>query len=596
MCGIFAFLLTKHYKPSDDSTVEVHDVSETPIPQSIYTNSNKIVHRGPTNTKSKYISTHKKELLMVFHRLAINGLEASGDQPFSMRNVSLICNGEIYNYKKLLEENPEFKPLYKSNSDCEIIIHMYRKYGMMNTLKQLDGEFAFVLYDNDNDNLYAARDPVGVRSLFYGTNYVPSNYKTPLNFRNSLSSNSSVYSINHNHSMAFASEAKAILMMREVKQFPSGCFYNYDDDVFERYYSFDFKLNLSLTEDQIYDKLYELLVKAVDKRLMSDVDICCLLSGGLDSTLVTLIAADLIRKKSPKSDKIIDTYSIGFEGSVDLKFAKIASDFIKTNHHEVIITEDDGIAAIEETIKQIESFCTTSVRASIMNLLVCKRGVAKSINKVVLCGDMSDEIFASYRGFQKADTPENFFLWNIVMVKNVQFFDMLRACKSISYSGLEARVPFADKELMDFAMSIDPSLKMFTDDRMEKYLLRKAFDNYRYNSSFDENVINPNKKYYLPDELLWRRKEAFSDGVSAHERSWFTVIREHVDKIYSDEDFEKKSRMYTHCPPYDKESLYYREIFEKHYPGRAELIPYFWRHPFTTQLDPSARCLDFYKA
>jgi len=275
------------------------------------------------------------------------------------------------------------------------------------------------------------------------------------------------------------------------------------------------------------------------------------------------------------------------EGSVDLEFAKFAAEFMKTSHHEKIVTEQEFLDAIEKTIEQIESFCTTSVRASVGNYLVSL--FIKEYNKdkekfkddtvVVFCGDLSDEIFASYRGFMKADTPENFYRENLKLIKDVHCFDVLRSDKSISGAGLEARVPFADQYLMDFVMSIPSELKMFNDERIEKYILRKSFDNMNL----------------LPQQLLWRRKEAFSDGVSAHSRSWFQIIKEHVDKIIPDEEFEARCNKYDYLKPYDKESLYYREIFEKYYPGRERLIPYFWRHPFTTQLDPSARLLDVYK-
>jgi len=189
------------------------------------------------------------------------------------------------------------------------------------------------------------------------------------------------------------------------------------------------------------------------------------------------------------------------------------------------------------------------------------------------------KIFASYRGFIKADTPENFFRENLKLIKDVHYFDVLRSDKSISGAGLEARVPFCDQALVNFVMSIPPELKMFNDQRIEKYVLRKAFDGTKI----------------IPDELLWRRKEAFSDGVSAHTRSWFQIIKEFVDSRVPDEEFEERRSKFTHLTPYDKESLFYREIFERHYPNRERLIPYFWRHPFTTQLDPSARLLDVYK-
>jgi len=501
---------------------------------------NLIKHRGPDNTN--FVNLNDK--LFVFHRLSINGLDDISNQPMYINGVYLICNGEIYNYKKLLNE---YKFDYKTNSDCEIIIHLYLKFGIEKTLIMLDAEFSFMLYDTNSNNIYVARDPLGVRSLYFGKN--------------------------KNGMIGFASEAKSLMFMDNIEQFLAGHWYNVIDNKYYSYYNFDYKINYKLTENEIIEKLYSLVSNSVDKRLMSDRSVCCLLSGGLDSTIVT----GLVAKKM--GEYKLNTYSIGLENSVDLKYARIASKYFKTNHYELIVTENEFLQAIEQTIYQIESFCTTSVRASVghylVSLFINKQSCGKDV--VVLGGDISDEIFASYRGFQKADTPENFLKENIKLLKDVQYFDLLRSDKSISGAGLESRVPFSDKELIDFVMSIDPKLKMFNDEKMEKYLLRKAFDG------------------FLPNELLWRRKEAFSDGVSGHNRSWFQIIKEFVNKKYTDEEYLICREKYHYMTPYDKESLYYRDIFEKYYPGRSKMIPYYWRHPFTTQLDPSARCLDFYK-
>jgi len=518
----------------------------------------RIKHRGPDNTIVKKVNNN---LLYVFHRLAVNGLDHESDQPLFINNVWLICNGEIYNYQKLIDDN-NFD--YHTNSDCEVIIHMYLKYGMEYTLKSLDGVFAFVLYDQNLDRLYVARDPIGIRSLFY---------------------------VISEEDICICSEAKGLTNFDTIQQFPPGSWYDYSSKKFYQYYSYDYKIIENRTEDIICTKLRRLLTDAVDKRLMADRKVCTLLSGGLDSTLVTA----LVKKHYP--DYSLDTYAIGLKDSVDLHFARKAAKYLKTRHHEVIVTEEEFLDAIEKTIYQIESFCVTSVRASVGNYLVSlyikSQGghnedpdykFDKNANTVVFCGDLSDEIFASYRGFQNADTPENFFKENIKMVKDVHYYDVLRSDKSISGAGLEARVPFADKALVNYVMSISPELKMFNDERMEKYLLRKAFSSY----SNHENQI-------ISDELLWRRKEAFSDGVSGHQRSWFEIIKEFVDKKIPDDEFEQRCNKFIYLKPYDKESLYYREIFEKYYPGQAKMIPYYWRHPFSQQKDPSARLLDFYK-
>jgi asparagine synthase (glutamine-hydrolysing) len=257
------------------------------------------------------------------------------------------------------------------------------------------------------------------------------------------------------------------------------------------------------------------------------------------------------------------------------------ADYLGTNHHEVCLTEEEFLSAIEETIQQIESYDTTSVRASVPNYLVSKYIAANTEDCVIYCGDMSDEIFGSYRGFMKAQTDEDFKRENERMVRDVCYFDLLRSDKSISGAGLEARVPFADKKFLQYVMSIPPRYKMFSDERVEKYIFRKAFSG------------------LLPDDILWRRKEAFSDGVSGHERSWFQIIRDYIDTKVTDEEYNKYKEFieYTdvYNTPYDKESYYYRTIFEKLYTGCEKTIPYFWRHPFCEEKDPSARLLTCYK-
>jgi len=250
--------------------------------------------------------------------------------------------------------------------------------------------------------------------------------------------------------------------------------------------------------------------------------------------------------------------------------------YIKSNHVNIELEETEFLDAIEKTIYQIESYDTTSVRASVGNYLVSLYIKENSDDTVIFCGDVSDEIFASYRGFSGEHSDNDFYVENVKMLNNIQYFDILRSDKSISGAGLEARVPFADKDFIDYVMKLPPSLKKFNKDRMEKYLFRKAFEE------------------YMPHDILWRRKEAFSDGVSSTERSWFQIIKDFVDKKYSDDQYELLRKKYTWNMPYDKESLFYREIFEKYYPNKADLIPYFWRHPFSTQLDPSARLLASY--
>lgn len=545
----------------------------------------KISHRGPDNSIFLNDRQFSKNYACFwgFHRLAINGQTPESNQPFFIKNCRLICNGEIYNFRDLIKEF-QLEEEYKSKSDCEIIIHLYKKIGIRDMLRRLDGVFAFVLHDYETETTYIARDPVGVRSLFIsGHDYTYSN------------------------SMIISSELKGIneCFRPNAKQFPPGCyavysklvngfdkantpffnFYSYYENVYitqnsaegatgqvERIYNYP---TIEDTEENICKNIATLFEEAVVKRLMSERKVGALLSGGLDSSSVVAIMC----RHMPA--KYLNTYSIGLKGSTDLVWARKVAEYLGTNHHEVCLTEEEFLGAIEETIQQIESYDTTSVRASVPNYLVSKYIAATTEDCVIYCGDMSDEIFGSYRGFMKAQTEEDFKRENERMVRDVCYFDLLRSDKSISGAGLEARVPFADKKFLQYVMSIPPRYKMFDDARIEKYIFRKAFDG------------------LLPDDILWRRKEAFSDGVSGHERSWFQIIRDYIDTKVTNEEYNKYKEFieYTHVcnAPYDKESFYYRTIFEKLYPGCEKTIPYFWRHPFCEEKDPSARLLTCYK-
>jgi asparagine synthase (glutamine-hydrolysing) len=543
----------------------------------------KISHRGPDNSlflnDTTQMYSQNYHMFWGFHRLSINGQTPVSNQPFFIKNCRLICNGEIYNFRSLIQEY-NLENEYTSGSDCEIIIHLYKKIGIRNMLRRLDGVFAFVLHDYDTNTTYIARDPVGVRSLFI-----------------------SGYDHTYSNTLVVSSELKAIneCFRPYAKQFPPGCYAMYSKNAsfdnantpFLNFYSYYENVSISQdnatlqvdrnynyptvedSEETVCANIATLFEEAVVKRLMSDRKVGALLSGGLDSSSVVAIMC----RHMPAKD--LNTYSIGLKGSTDLAWARKVADYLGTNHHEVCLSEDEFLDAIKDTIYQIESYDTTSVRASVPNYLVSKYIAENTEDCVIYCGDMSDEIFGSYRGFMKAQNEEEFKRENERMVRDVCYFDLLRSDKSISGAGLEARVPFADKKFLQYVMSIPPRYKMFDDKRIEKYIFRKAFNG------------------ILPDDILWRRKEAFSDGVSGHERSWFQIIRDHVNKNVNDEDYEKLNEIieYTNIynTPYDKESYYYRNIFEKLFPGCEKTIPYFWRHPFCEEKDPSARLLTCYK-
>lgn len=519
MCGIFSYLGTKY---NDNELLEF---------------ANKISHRGPDLTTSKRLNDN---LFFVFHRLAINGLSPLSGQPFENNGIYLICNGEIFNYKNLINTY-NLGNYYKSESDCEIILHLYIFFGIEKTCQLLDGEFAFILYDSKKDVLYAARDQIGIRSLYWNKN---------------------------KGEICFCSEMKGMPNINAVEQFPVASYWSSEDNKVVKFYNFISQNLLEDSEDIIIDNIRDLFMKAVEKRLMSDRKLACLLSGGLDSTTVAAIVAS---KYEPYT---LSTYSIGLKGSVDLHYAKIAADYFKTNHTSIELTNSEFLDAIDNTVKQIESYDTTTVRASVGNYLVSLYIKEHSDDTVIFCGDVSDEIFASYRGFYYADNDLDFYMENVTMLDNIQYFDVLRSDKSIAGAGLEARVPFSDIHFLKYVMQINPSLKRFSKEKMEKYLFRKAFE------------------HMLPKELAWRVKTAFSDGVSNAEMPWYQIIKTYMDTKYTDEEYIEKRKRYLHNMPYDKESLYYREIYEKYYPNTSRTIPHFWKQPFMIENDPSAWCAE----
>tara|TARA_Y100000996_G_scaffold313588_1_gene249800 strand:- start:9041 stop:10657 length:1617 start_codon:yes stop_codon:yes gene_type:complete len=510
--------------------------------------------RGPDNNKILQITSN---IIFGFTRLAINDVSENGDQPMILDDTYyLICNGEIYNYKKLVEEN-EFK--LKSSSDCEVILHMYKKYGMLKTIKKLDGVFGFVLYDKSMNHIYIARDRFGVRPLFIG------NDKKGNTLIASTIKAISDYSINIQPIMPGT--------FSKLELFDSNSNITYINEI--QKYNMNLYLFVNNDFKMICTKIKELLINAVQKRLMSDRPIGCLLSGGLDSSLVSALV-NLNFKKGH-----LNTFAIGMKGSEDLKYAQIAADYLGTTHHNIEVAEFDFLNAIEEVIYHIESYDVTTVRASIGNYLVSKYIRENTDCKVIYNGDGSEEIFGSYLWLSQIKSEKDFYDENLKLLTEIHYFDVLRSDRSISSCGLEPRVPFLDKDLVKYVMSITPRFKMFGEDgKIEKHILRSAFDSMKL----------------LPDEILWRKKEAFSDGVSSKENSWHVILREYIDTKVTDEEYETYN-IYKHNKPLTKEGYYYRKIFEKYYKGKANIIPHFWmpsKKYFPHIRDPSARILKMY--
>ncbi len=507
---------------------------------------NKISYRGPDS--SCYLQVNSK-LIMAFHRLAIMGISSSGNQPMKHpddESLTLMCNGEIYNYRSLAKKY-SFNLI--TGSDCEIILHLFKEVGIAKTINQLDGVFMFTIYDEINDVLYAGRDPMGVRPGFI---------------------------LRGKNGTFISSEAKSLIKLsKNIVPFPPGSFWSSKNpNKFERYFYYNSNISSSDNEHEILGNIKSLLTKAVIKRLMSEREIGCLLSGGLDSSLI----ASIVSKNY--AGKKLNTFSIGIEDSVDLEYAQVVASFIQSNHHSIQVSEKDFLDAIETVIYNIESYDTTTVRASVGNYLVSKYIKENTDCKVIFNGDGSDEVCCGYVYLRNAPNSRQLQLESERLVKELYLYDVLRSDRSISSNGLEARTPFLDKKFVKYYLSIPAELKKFnTNDKMEKYLLRRAFD--------DET--------FLPKEVLWRRKVAFSDGVSSQKKSWHKIIQKHVNQKITDEEFSNAKISMPHCTPILKESFYYRKIFESFFPDSEKLIPRFWMPKWSDVIDPSARELKNYK-
>ncbi len=514
--------------------------------KNLNTHLDTIKYRGPDNTQKLYLDDL---MFFGFHRLSIIGTDKKGDQPMihpENHSLNLICNGEIYNYLQLADKY-QFK--LTTGSDCEVILFMYEKFGIARTLHELDGVFMFVIYDSLKKELIASRDPMGVRPGFVSLDKA---------------------------NIAIASEAKSLIGISEnIKPFPPGTWFSSSSPkLYNRYFFYKNEQLKIKDEDIISSKIGYLLTEAVKKRLMSEREIGCLLSGGLDSSLITGLVSKYYN--GPE----LNTFSIGMEGSVDLLYAEKVAQYLKTKHHQVEISEDEFLNTIEKVIYNIESYDTTTVRASVGNYLVSKYIKDNTNCKVIFNGDGSDEVCCGYIYLKNAPTDKDLQKESEKLIEELHYFDVLRSDRSISSNGLEPRTPFLDKEFVKYYLSIPPKLKKFDGNkRLEKFLLRKAFEN--------EGLI--------PDEVLWRRKVAFSDGVSSKSKSWHKIIQTYVDEIINDHEFQREVSKINHCKPKLKESYYYRKIFKKFYDGCDDLIPHFWLPNWSNINDPSARELTGYK-
>ena len=497
------------------------------------------VSRGPD--MSAFIET--KSGYLGFHRLAIMGLDESGMQPFEMNGNYVVCNGELYGFRQVRDSLSD-KYEFASESDCEILLPLFEEYDL-DMFRTLDAEFALILYDAKRDSLIAARDPIGIRPLYYG--------KAP------------------DGKMLFASEPKNLMGLADtILPFPPGCYYA--DGKFTRYADPAHVDHFWMTDEKTAARaLHDLLIAGVTKRLDADAPIGFLLSGGLDSSLVCAIAARELARP-------IRTFSIGMDlDAIDLKYARRVAEFIGSEHTEVIVTREDVLNALETVIELLGTYDITTIRASIGMYLVCRAIHETTDVRVLLTGEISDELFG-YKYTDFAPDAEAFQAEAEKRIREIHMYDVLRADRCISVNSLEARVPFGDLAFAECAMKIDPRLKM-NRHGMGKYLLRYAFA---------EDGL-------LPEEILWRQKAAFSDAMG---HSMVDDLKEYAETVYTDEEFEIRRRAYSHAQPFTKESLLYREIFEKYYPGQSAMVADFWMPNRAWKgcdvSDPSARVLANY--
>ena len=520
----------------------------------------KVRHRGPDWSG---IYSDQKAVL-AHERLAIVD-PTSGKQPIiSDDGLKVIAvNGEIYNHIELKEKyTPNYN--FKTESDCEVILALYQKKGI-NFLNDLNGIFAFALYDSSSDKYIIARDHMGIIPLYIGWD------------------KENIFYV--------SSELKSLEgTCNKIELFPPGHYLESISGDLTKWYipgwiSYD---NVKDSETKI-NLIHDSLSAAVKRQLMSDVPYGVLLSGGLDSSITSALAKKFASKRIESNDRQdawwpqLHSFSVGLEGAPDLKAAKIVADHIGTVHHEINFTIQEGIDAIRDVIYHLETYDVTTVRASTPMYLMARSIKSLGI-KMVLSGEGADELFGGYLYFHKAPNANEFHQETVRKLDKLHQYDCLRANKSLAAWGIEGRVPFLDKEFIDIAMGINPEDKMIKNGRIEKWVLREAF------------------KEYLPDSVLWRQKEQFSDGVGY---SWIDSLKELVSKEVSDSNFKNASNTFPINTPQNKEEFYYRSIFKEHFPSdaAAKSVPSVpsvacstpqaleWDEAFKNMNDPSGRSI-----
>mgnify|MGYP001348193057 FL=1 len=521
--------------------------------------SKKVRHRGPD--WSGIYSTDNA--ILAHERLSIVDIK-SGRQPLfsNDENIILTVNGEIYNHLDF-RNSSKIDYEYQTNSDCEVIIPLYKKYGC-ELVNHINGIFSFFIYNKSENSFFVARDPIGVIPLYMGND--------------------------DNGTYYFSSEMKCLVgKCSKIKEFPPGHYMTNNDNNPIKYYNKDWMNYDNIKNNNSKTDLRESLEDAVKRQLMSDVPFGVLLSGGLDSSVISSIVKKFSKKRIESNQEKdawwpqIHSFAVGLKGSPDLIAASKVSKHLGTIHHEIHFTIQEALDSLEDVIYYLETYDVTTVRASTPMYLMARYIKSMGV-KMVLSGEGADEIFGGYLYFHKAPNAREFHEETVRKINKLHLFDCLRANKSLSAWGVEGRVPFLDKEFIDYSMNIDPKLKMIRSDKIEKHILRDSFNG------------------YLPNDILWRQKEQFSDGVGY---SWIDTLKEKVEEIITDKVFEDARNVFSVNTPLNKEEYYYRTIFNKHFPSETAAlsvpsVPSIacsspealkWDKSFSNMNDPSGRAI-----
>lgn len=518
----------------------------------------KLKARGPDKQHYQIVENGEFNIFMGFTRLAIMDTSDAGLQPFNDLDGNIcICNGEIYNYKELAKKH---NITMKSSCDCEILLPIYNKIGLINMItSNLDAEFATVIYSPNNKKIYAVRDKFGVRPLYYGYNQTTK----ILGFASELKALSPI--------MEFVEQVKPNYVLTidmnistndPIKLIEKCMYYDYSGLITTNKFN-----NVSDIQNQI--RYY--LTAAVEKRLHADRKIGFLLSGGLDSSLIVSIATKILGPEN------IICFSVGIDGSPDIEAAKSVVEYLGIKQHHIIpFTVEMGLASLFDVIQTVETYDITTVRASTPQYIMAKYIKENTDIRVLLSGEGSDEIHGSYRYFRNAPNMDEFHRETIRLLEELYLFDNKRTDRTMANNGLEVRIPFLDTDYVEFITRINPALLMYREDYIEKKIIRDSF------------------KEYLPDEILYRSKEAFSDAVSSNEISWTDAIKKLSDEKITDDELIRNH--FTFNNPKTKDALLFRKIFDGIYPNRDSIIPHYWLPKFQSNevLDPSAKVLDCY--